>query len=159
MRIIKATRGCSHGRNHGGRWNTALPVWGLLVFCLVSFEIPRQNPLVTQEKWPARYSASFGFELMVDHNGLIIVSSADSTCQAWLLGVRPGMEVLGWNTLPIRRKLESMNIRRYRKSFPVMTDQNIRMMLLTRGRPGETAEVFFMTASGNNRGIRVKAKK
>jgi hypothetical protein len=137
----------------------SLPVCGLLVFCLLSFDYSRQNPLVPQEKWPNRYSATFGFELMVDHNGLIIVASADSTCQAWLLGVRPGMEVLGWNTLPIRRKLESMNIRRYRKSFPVMTDQNIRMMLLTRGRPGETAEIFFMTISGNNRGIRLTARK
>ncbi len=94
---------------------------------------------------------------MVDHNGLIIVSSVDSTSQAYKLGVRPGMELLGWNTLPIRRKLESMKVRKYRKSFPVMTDQKIKLMLLPRGRPGETAEVFFMTPSGNNWGIRLTA--
>jgi hypothetical protein len=93
---------------------------------------------------------------MADHNGLIIVSSADSTSQAYKLGVRPGMELLGWNTIPVVRRLESMKVRKYRKSFPVMSDQNIKLMLLTRGRPGESAEVFFMTATGNNWGVRLK---
>jgi hypothetical protein len=108
-------------------------------------------------EWPVRYAASFGFEVMADHNGLIIVASADSTRQAYKLGLRPGMQVLGWNTLPVKKKLDSMKIGRYRKSFPLMNDQNIRLMLLTRGRPGERAEVFFMTPTGNNRGISLTA--
>jgi hypothetical protein len=108
-------------------------------------------------QWPKRYRASFGFELMADHNGTIIVSSIDSTSIAYRLGMRPGMEVMGWNTLPVKERMESMNVRRYRKYFPLMSDQKIRMMLITRGRPGETAEVFFLTGTGNNRGIRIKA--
>jgi len=108
--------------------------------------------------WPEKYSASFGFEIMADHNGVIIVASADSTCGAYLLGVRPGMEVLGWNTLPLKRKFESMNVKKYRKLFPLQSDLQIKMMLLTRGRPGESAQVFFMKPTGNNWGIRLTAK-
>ena len=132
--------------------------WGLFVFCFLSFGICPQDPVQPQNRWPERYAGSYGFELMTDHNGLIIVSSADSTSRAYKLGVKPGMELLGWNTLPVKRKLESMNVRKYRKSFPVLSDQNIKLLLLTRGRPGETAEVFFMTNTGNNWGIRVRAK-
>ncbi|MCX6226587.1 MAG: hypothetical protein NTV01_17870 [Bacteroidia bacterium] len=124
----------------------------------MGFRIYPKDPLQQQSNWPERYSRSYGFEIMVDHNSLIIVSSVDSTRQAYKLGVRPGMELLGWNTLPVRRKLESMKVRKYRKSFPVMTDQKIKLMLLPRGRPGETAEVFFMTSTGNNWGIRLTAK-
>jgi len=133
-------------------------VWGLFVFCVLGFGIYPKDPVQQQNNWPERYSGSYGFELMIDHNGLIIVSSIDSTSQAYKLGVRPGMELLGWNTLPISRKLESMKVSKYRKLFPVMTDQNIKLMLLSRGRPGETAEVFFMTPTGNNRGIRLTAR-
>ena len=132
-------------------------IWSLFSFCDLCFGIDAQNPVMQQLDWPDRYSASFGFNIMADHNALIIVSSVDSTSQAWKLGVRPGMEILGWNTLPIRRKLESMKVRKYRYLFPAMTDQNIRLALLTRGSPGESAEVFFMTPTGNNWGIRVKA--
>lgn len=132
--------------------------WGLFGLCHLCFGICEQDEAMQQRDWPERYSATYGFELMIDHNGLIIVSSADSTSQAYKLGVRPGMEILGWNTLPIRRKLESMKVRKYRKLFPVITDQNIRLMLLTRGRPGETAEVFFMTPTGNNWGVRLSAR-
>jgi hypothetical protein len=133
--------------------------WSLFVFCVLGFGIYLKDPVRQQNQWPERFTASYGFEIMTDHNGLIIVSSADSTLQAYKLGVRPGMELLGWNTIPVKRKLESMNVRKYRKSFPVMTDQNIKLMLLTRGRPGETAEVFFMTATGNNRGLRLTARE
>jgi len=135
-----------------------LGFWVLFVFCGLGFGICEQNPVIQQPGWPDRYSATFGFEIMADHNGLIIVSSVDSTSQAYKLGVRPGMELLGWNTLPVRRKLESLKVRKYRKSFPVMTDQYIKLMLLSRGRPGETAEVFFMTPTGNNWGIRLTAR-
>lgn len=111
-----------------------------------------QNPVRLE-----KYSVSYGFEVMADHNGKIIVSSADSTRQAYRLGVRPGMEILGWNTLPVLRKLESMKIRKYRKLYPGMTDMDIKLFLLTRGRPGEQAQVFFMTPTGNNWGIGLKA--
>ena len=114
---------------------------------------------VPKAVWPARYAASFGFEVMMDHNGLIIVSSIDSTCQAYQAGVRPGMEVLGWNTLPVKKKLESMKVRRYKKSFPAMSESGIKLLLLPRGRPGESAQVFFMTPTQNNRGIRIKADR
>lgn len=134
-------------------------VLGLFGFCQLCFGICEQDAAMQQSNWPERYAGSYGFELMIDHNGLIIVSSADSTSQAYKLGVRPGMEILGWNTLPIRRKLETMKVRKYRKLFSVMADQNLRLMLLTRGRPGETAEVFFMTPSGNNWGVRLKVLK
>jgi hypothetical protein len=133
----------------------------LFVFCHLSFGICCNYALSIktdkQQLWPARYSATFGFELMADHNGVIIVSSVDTTLQAYKLGVRPGMELLAWNTLPLARKMESMKIRKYRKEYPVMTDLKIKLMLLTRGRPGETAEVFFLTSTGNYRGIRLTA--
>gem|GEM_PF-2079777 len=135
-------------------WSFAF--WSLFVFCDLSFgAFAQSRPPV----WPSHYSASYGFELMTDHNGTIIVSSVDSTTQAYKLGVRPGMELLGWNTLPVRRKLESMNIRKYRKIFPLETDLNIKLILLTRGRPNESAEVFFVTETGNNRGIRLTTQQ
>jgi hypothetical protein len=130
---------------------------GSLAVCESSSGMCPGNMAIAQQRWPARYSGSFGFEIMEDHNGMIIVSSADSTSRAYRQGVRPGMEILGWNTLPVRRKLNTMQVGRYRKSYPLLTDQNIRLMLLPRGRPGEKAEVFFMTPSGNNWGIRLTA--
>lgn len=132
--------------------------WGsLFVLCDLNAGTCLQDSTAQHFQWPERYLGTFGFEIMSDRANVIIVSSADSTSQAYRLGVRPGMEVLGWNTLPILKKLETMKVRKYRKLFPVTTDQNIKMILLTRGRPGETAEVFFMTPSGNNRGIRLRA--
>jgi hypothetical protein len=95
---------------------------------------------------------------MTDHNGAIIVASADTTREAFRLGLRPGLEIIGWNTLPIKKKLDSMNVRRLRKQFPLMSDQNIRLIILTRGRDGEKAEVFYATETGNQRGIRLTAR-
>ncbi len=127
----------------------------LFSLCLLGFGFQQQADLT--QAWPVQYTATYGFEAIADHNGLIIVGSVDSTRQAYKLGIRPGMEIIGWNTLPLKRKLDSMNVRKYRKNFPAQTDQKIKLILLTRGRPGETAEVFFMTPTGNNRGIRVIA--
>lgn len=124
--------------------------------CLIGFGFQQQAEL--QQNWPKAFRASYGFEAIADHNGVIIVSLVDTTTQAYQLGVRPGMEVLGWNTLPIRRKLDTMNIKRFRKNFPGLTDQQVKLALLCRGRPGESAEVFFMTETGNNRGLRITAK-
>ncbi len=123
----------------------------------MSFEVHAQDQALQTPAWPKAYSVTFGFEIMADHYGLIIVSSVDSTTQAYQLGVRPGMELIGWNTLPVKRKLDSMKVRRYRKAFPMLTDERIKLLLLPRGRPGEKAEVFFMTHSGNNRGISLTA--
>jgi hypothetical protein len=69
------------------------------------------------------------------------------------------MEILGWNTLPIKKKLESMRINRVKKYFPTLTKTNLKLLLLPRGRPGERAEVFFMTPTGNNWGIRITADR
>jgi predicted metalloprotease with PDZ domain len=129
----------------------------VFIFILMGFLVPRQDSM-QKPVWPERYSASYGFDLMTDHNELIIISSIDSTCRAYRMGIRPGMEVIGWNTLPIQEKLQSMKVRKYRKIFPVMTDQNIRLVLLARGRPGETAEVFLLTETDNNKGIKVIAE-
>lgn len=95
---------------------------------------------------------------MADHNGVIIVSWVDSTSQAYKVGVKPGMEVQAWNTIPIKRKLESMNVLKYRKAYPLLTDKDIRMILLTRGRPGETAEIYVLTPTGNSRGVRISTR-
>jgi predicted metalloprotease with PDZ domain len=116
-----------------------------------------QDQTTTTPPWPKTLACSFGFELMTDHNGQIIVASVDSTSGAYRMGVRPGMDVIGWNTLPIQRKLQSMRVRKYRKTFPMMSDDQIKLLILTRARPGDSAEVFFMTPTGNNRGIRVEA--
>lgn len=131
----------------------------LLVFSLPSSGISPSLAFQYQTThWPERVAASYGFEVMYDHNKLIIVSSVDTTTQAYKLGVRPGMELLAWNTLPVSRKLNSMKVSKYRKSFPLITDEQIKLILITRGRQGETAEAFFMTPTGNNRGIRLIAK-
>lgn len=133
-------------------------VCALFVFCSLGFDIYGQDATMKQPVWPSRYTASYGFELMTDHNGVIIVASIDTTSRAYTLGMRPGMEILGWNTLPIRRKLESMKIKRYRKVFPLLTDDKIKLLLLPRSRPGDIAEVFYMTPTGNNRGISLEAR-
>jgi predicted metalloprotease with PDZ domain len=133
-------------------------VLGVFVLCSLGFGVYHPYQVAQQEEWPERYSASFGFDLMIDHNSMIIISSIDSTSQAYKLGIRPGMEILGWNKLPIRKKLESMKVNRYRKQYPLLKDLDIRLMLITRGRPGETAEIFFMTETGNNRGLRLTAQ-
>jgi hypothetical protein len=138
------------------RFGFMFGVWGLFVFCFLGFEIYPQE--IENTTWPKRYPASYGFTIMADHNGLIIVASVDSTTSTYKLGIRPGMEVLAWNAVPLKAKLESMKIDKYRKLFPLMSDQNIKLMLLTRGRAGESAEVYFMTESGNNRGVRVYAE-
>ena len=123
----------------------------------MSIEVSAQDQIIQTPIWPKAYTATFGFEIMEDHTGGIIVSLVDSTTQAYQLGVRPGMELIGWNTLPVKKKLDSMKVRRYRKSFPMLTDERIKLLLLPRGRPGEKAEVFFMTPTGNNRGISLTA--
>jgi len=133
-------------------------VLGIFVLCSLGSGVYQQNQDSHQTGWPERYSASYGFDLMIDHNALIIISSIDSTSQAYKLGIRPGMEILGWNKLPIRKKLESMKVNRFRKHFPLLKDQDIRLLLLTRGRPGEAAEIFFMTETGNNRGLKLTAQ-
>ncbi len=128
----------------------------LFSLCILAFGFQQQTD--SRQAWPVRYSASYGFELMADHNGVIIVASVDSTTAAYQLGVKPGMELIGWNTLPLKRKLDSMKVRKYMKNFPGMTQEKIKLVLLTRGKPGESAEAFFMTSTGNNRGIRLTAK-
>ena len=95
---------------------------------------------------------------MTDHNGLVIVSSIDTTTLAYSKGIRPGMEIIGWNTLPVKKKLETIPVGKYRKLFPMHSDLQIQLMLLPRGKPDESAEVFFMTPSGNNWGIRLTTR-
>ena len=112
-------------------------------------------PLAGQQVWPARYSASYGFEAVRDHDSKVIVLRVDSLSDAYRKGIRPGMEIIGWNTLPVERYLKKIKIRNTIKSFPGITTNELRIMFLTRGRPGETAEVFFMTSTGNNWGIRI----
>lgn len=139
----------------GLRFCKQIGILGLFACCFLGFGVYPQEALVQSPTWPGRYEASFGIEIMADHNNSIIVAVTDTTSQAYKLGVRPGMEVIGWNTLPIRKKLESMKVRKYRKTFPLMTDEKIKLILLARGRPGETAEVFFLTPTGNNWGVRL----
>ncbi len=110
------------------------------------------------QKWPERYAGSFGFELMADHNGNIIVASIDTTSQAYRLEIRPGMEVVGWNRIHIKKRIKLIHTGRYRKAYPLMTEEQVRLMLLTRGRPGEKAEVFFITPTGNARGVGLTAR-
>ncbi|MFH0760186.1 MAG: hypothetical protein V2A67_01630 [Bacteroidota bacterium] len=112
-------------------------------------------PLAGQPVWPARYKASFGFEAVRDHDSKVIVFRIDSLSDAYLKGIRPGMEIIGWNTLPVERYLKKIKVGKTSKSFPGIGSEELRIMLLTRGRPGETAEVFFMTGTGNNWGIRI----
>ncbi len=132
--------------------------WSLFVVWALGFEVCAQETKPATN-WPRQISVTYGFELMADHNGVIIVAAIDSTLGAYKLGMRPGMEILAWNTLPIKRKLDAMKVRKYKKLFPLLTDEKIKLMILTRGRPGESAEVYFMTATGNNRGIRVTAEQ
>ena len=127
----------------------------LISLCILGYGFQQQTDF--KQAWPKRYSASYGFELMADHNGVIIVASVDTTYNAYKRGVRPGMELLGWNTQPLKKKLELMRVTKYRKNFPGMTDEKIKLTLLTRGKQGETAEVFFLTSTGNNRGIKLTA--
>jgi hypothetical protein len=108
--------------------------------------------------WPDRYAASFGLGLQRDPEGKILIIKVDSTGEATQKGVVPGNELLGWNQLPAGRALGKIRVKPYRKLFPEWDDDRIRLVLLTRGRPGETAEVFVMTATGNNRGIKLTAK-
>lgn len=129
---------------------------GIFDICLMG--AGQEPQTIVRQNWPKAYRASYGFEAIADHNGVIIVSSVDTTSQAYQLGVRPGMEILGWNTLPVKRKLSEMNVKKYRKNFPGLTEEQVRLALLCRGRPGDSAEVFFMTPTGNNRGLRISAK-
>jgi len=114
-------------------------------------------PLAGQQAWPARYAASYGFEAVRDHDSKVIVLRVDSLSDAYRKGIRPGMEIIGWNTLPVERYLKEIKVRKAIKSFPGIKSEELRIMLLTRGRPGETAEVFFVTGTGNNWGIRIVA--
>jgi hypothetical protein len=119
----------------------------------VDYKTNFQTPVT----WPEKYAYSYGFELLRDHDGRLIIWSVDSTSQAFRLGVRPNMDLIGWNTLPVDKALASIKVRKYRKLLPTHTDEQIRMTLLSRGHCGEQAEVFLMTETGNNRGIRVQA--
>ena len=127
----------------------------LFSLCISGFGFQQQTDF--KHVWPERYSASYGFTLMADHNGVIIVASVDTTSNTYKLGVRPGMELLGWNTLPLKRKLDEMKVRKYKNYFPGLSDEKIKLILICRGSRGETAEAFFMTATGNNRGIKLTA--
>jgi predicted metalloprotease with PDZ domain len=130
----------------------------VLGWLLLAGACVQAQQLASGRDWPERYAASFGFELMTDHNGLIIVASVDTTGQAHRLDVRPGMEVIGWNRIHIQKRIKSIRPGRYRKSYPLMTEEQVRLLLLTRGRPGEKAEVFFITETGNARGIGLTAR-
>ncbi|MFO7616513.1 MAG: hypothetical protein R6V75_04610 [Bacteroidales bacterium] len=132
------------------------PVTILLLISLLSLtNLQAQVPVVS---WPDRFAASFGMELERDPEGKILIIRVDSTGEAALKGVVPGNELLGWNTLPSHKALGKVRVRPYRRLFPGLTDDQIRLVLLTRGRQGESAEVFVMTATGNNRGIRLTAR-
>lgn len=118
----------------------------------------KDYPLVGQEAWPVQYSASYGFEAFRDHDNKVIVLRIDSLSDAYRKGIRPGMQIIGWNTLPIERYLKNIKVRKSLKSFPGIQSEELRIMLLTRGRPGETAQVFFLTDTGNSWGIRIKIR-
>lgn len=111
--------------------------------------------LAGQQAWPTRYAVSYGFEAIRDHDSKVIVLRVDSLSDAYRKGIRPGMEIIGWNTLPVERHLKNIKVRKTIKSFPGVTSDELRIMLLTRGRPGETAEVFLVTSTGNHWGIRI----
>ena len=100
--------------------------------------------------------ATYGFELMRDHDGRIIIYSIDSLSDGYQKGIRPGMQVIGWNTVPIERKLKTIPVRKLRKQFPGLTDDQIRLNFLAHPPGAESAEIFFMTETENNWGVRVK---
>ena len=112
-------------------------------------------PALSQSSWTARYAASYGFDAVRDHDRRIVVLRVDSLSDAYQKGVRPGMEIIGWNTLPVEQYLTKIDLKKIVKSFPGIKKEDLRILLLTRGRPGETAEVFFMTETGNNWGVRI----
>jgi len=124
----------------------------LIVIYFLGFVI---GPAASQSGWTARYVASYGFDAVRDHDGRIVVLRVDSLSDAYQKGVRPGMEIIGWNTQPILKYLKNIDLRKTIKSFPGVRKEDLRILLLTRGRPGETAEVFFMTETGNNWGVRI----
>jgi hypothetical protein len=111
------------------------------------------------QSWPKGYEASYGFELIRDHDSRIIVYRVDTLSDAFARGIRPGLEVIGWNQLPLEKKLRHMRVKGYRDKFPGLSDEQIRLALITRGKPGDSAEVFVMTESGNNRGVRIKLQR
>jgi hypothetical protein len=111
------------------------------------------------QSWPKGFEASYGFELIRDHDSRIIVYRVDTLSDAYAKGIRPGVEVIGWNQVPLERKLKHMRVRKFRDHFPGLSDEQIRLALITRGKPGESAEVFLMTGTGNNRGIRITIRE
>jgi len=112
-----------------------------------------------QAVWPERYAASVGFDAVRDHDSKIIVLRIDSLSEAYRKGIRPGMEIIGWNTLPIERYLNTIRTRKMERYFPGFKKDELRIHLLTRGQPGEAAQVFFMTGTGNNWGLRLTMRE
>jgi len=132
--------------------------WVLYVFCVLSFGVLSLEVCRAQTagiKWPERFSGSIGFEVDKNKDSGIIVAVVDSTSEAFRKGIRPGLEIIGWNRLPVNVALGKIKPKRYRKYFGEIPDEKNRLLLLTRGRPGETAEVFILTNTGNNRGIKL----
>jgi len=130
---------------------------GIGILLLIWVAIVAQ-PLKGQS-WPKGYEASYGFELIRDHDSRIIVYRVDTLSDAYARGIRPGLEVIGWNQLPLERKLKQMRVKQFRDHFPGLSDEQIRFALITRGKPGDSAEVFIMTDTGNNRGVRIMLKR
>ena len=130
--------------------------WVLFVFCYLGFGFS-PAALCQHPSSVIGRPSSYGFELIRDHDAKIIIFRIDSLSDAYGKGIRPGMELIGWNTLPIERKLAKMKVKKYRKSYPGYSDEQIRFHLLVQGKPSESAELFFMTEAGNNWGVKIVA--
>ncbi|MDD2571083.1 MAG: hypothetical protein PHN30_03510 [Bacteroidales bacterium] len=128
----------------------------LFICILSSINLPAQDKPFP---WPERYSSTYGIHLERDAEGKILITAVDSTTVAAERGIVPGYELLAWNQLPTDQALKKIRVRRYRKLFPDHTDDQIRLILLTRGHPGDSAEVFVLTETENNRGIRLSIKQ
>lgn len=100
-----------------------------------------------------------GFDLFQLPDGSTRVIKIDSSSAAFQRGLRIGDRIAGWNGTAISEVLEEKKLR---WGLHPATPANYRIFrdhFMTRGPVGTSLELFYESASGNSRGIRIPFEK
>ncbi len=96
-----------------------------------------------------------GFEIAKDDAGNYFVCSIDSSSDAWIKGLRQGDKILGWNGSSIHQVVQNTALRWGYHPAGINFREILQQHYLSRGPAGSSTELFYESATGNTRGIRV----
>lgn len=115
--------------------------------------IRRKNDPILMNQYLSGYA---GFDLLRFPDGSCRVISVDSSGQAFLKGLRPGDQILGWNGSNIHQVIQESVTPWGMHPASLVTRELLQDYFMTRGPVNQSVELFYENATGNTKGIRVE---